>query len=93
MRYLLVMEVKEPFEENWKKAMEIMSERRQKGETWGKESLLGGNHRFLSAARKGMNVVDTSEAKIAKYIAAYESVLNIKFSPIMHSVEWEKAIK
>jgi hypothetical protein len=93
MRYLIIFGVKDPVEENLKKALEIEKERRKKGEIWGEDSLIGGTHHILSSAYKGLHVVDTTEAKIAKYLEAYKNVFDIKISPIMHREEYQKAIQ
>jgi hypothetical protein len=47
-------------------------------------------HVILSEA-KGLDIVDTTEAKLAKWMAAYRDVYRMNISPIMHVDEWRKA--
>lgn len=89
MRYMIIWELREPAAENRKKATEISNERIRKGEDFGEDSLIG-MHVILSEA-KGLNIVDTTEAKLAKWMAAYRDVYKMKISPIMHVDEWRKA--
>lgn len=91
MRYLITWEIREPIEENSKKASEISQERIRKGESWGADNLIG-THVILSES-KGLQIVDTTEAKLAKWIAAYSNLYKIKISPIMHQDEWREATK
>ena len=91
MRYLITWEVREPVEENNKKALEIENERRKKGEIWADEFVLSTH--FILSEPRGLQVVDTDESKLAKWIAAYYPVYKIKISPIMSREEFEDAIK
>jgi hypothetical protein len=88
MRYLITWKWREPIEENRKKAREISQERIKKGESWEEDNLIG-THVIMSEG-KGLQIVDTTEAKLAKWINAYFNLYHIKISPIMHVDEWRK---
>ena len=91
MRYLITWEVREPIEENRKKASEISQDRIKRGVSWGDDNLIG-THIILSEA-KMLQIVDTTEAKLAKWVDAYANLYKIKISPIMHQDEWREATK
>jgi len=78
MRYLITWEIREPAEENRNKAREISNDRIKKGVSWGDDNLIG-THVILSEA-KGLQIVDTTEAKLAKWVKAYANVYKIKIS-------------
>jgi hypothetical protein len=86
---MITWKIREPIEENRKKARKISQERIQKGKSWGEDNLIG-THVILSEG-KMLQIVDTTEAKLAKWINAYFPLYEIKISPIMHGDEWRKA--
>ena len=92
MKYMITWEVREHVDENGKRVLERENERRIKGETWTKDDYVLSTH-FILSEGKGLQIVDTTEAKLAKWIKVYHKVYKIKVSIIMHSDEWEKATK
>jgi hypothetical protein len=90
MKYLIFYEFKEPVEDNIKKDLEIEKARIEKGEAlWHSGSFYAGY--YLLSEPKAFMIVDTDATSIAKWIAAYGSIMNYKISPIMTREEWEKA--
>ncbi len=92
MKYMITWEIREPAEENMKKAREIESERRKKGETWTEDDYVLSTHVILTGPT-GLQIVDTDDSKLAKWVAAYSPVYKIKISPIIERSEWQEARK
>ena len=90
MKYMITWELREPYEENMKKWLEIENDRKIKGETWTEDDYVLSTHFILSEA-KGLQIVDTDDSKLAKWIAAYSPVYRIKISPILSREEFVKA--
>jgi hypothetical protein len=89
MKYVLFWEVKEPFEENLKKSLEIMKKRgkrKKKHDTIGMYMLL--------SEPKGFTLIETDDISvIPKFMDDYNPVLKLKISPIMSFSEWTEATK
>ena len=92
MKYMITSEIREPVEENMKKALEIENERRKKGEALTKDDYVLSTHIILTGPT-GLAIVDTDDSKLAKWVAAYSPVYKIKISPIIARSEWEEARK
>ncbi len=90
MKYMITWEVREPVKENSKRISEIEAERTKKGEIWTEEDYVLKTHFILSEA-KGLQIVDTDDSKLAKWIAAYNPVYRIKISPILSREEFAEA--
>ena len=90
MKYMITWEVREPVDENRKRTLEIENERKIKGETWTEDDYVLSTHFILSEA-KGLQIVDTDDSKLAKWIVAYSPVYRIKILPILSREEFAKA--
>lgn len=88
MKYLLIGELRKPYEENRKKVNEIEKKRTEKGEVL--DAIIFPIHALLSKANTYFMVVDCEEEKLAKWIAAYQDVTDFKIHPIMARSEFEK---
>jgi len=93
MKYLLIGNIKEPIEKNMEKMNEIEKGRIERGENFAAGSnMIFPIHVLISSAPpKQVMVVDTTEAELAKWIAAYSSVMECKISPLMTRQEWQEA--
>ncbi len=76
MKYMITWEVREPVDENRKRVLEIENERKIKGETWTEDDFVLSTH-FILSEGKGLQIVDTDDSKLAKWIAAYSPVYRI----------------
>ena len=90
MKYMITWEVREPVDENRKRVLEIENERKIKGETWTEDDYVLRTH-FILSEGKGLQIVDTEDSKLAKWIIAYSPVYRIKISPILSREEFAKA--
>jgi len=90
MKYMITWEVREPVEENRKRVLEIENERKIKGETWTEDDYVLRTH-FILSEGKGLQIVDTDDSKLAKWIVAYSPVHRIKILPLLSREEFEKA--
>jgi hypothetical protein len=87
LKYLIVYEYKEPVIENFKKAAEILKERREKGETLSDITVFP-LHGFLSEF-KAMMILETDDPKrITKWETDYLPVFKYKVMPILPTKEW-----
>ena len=89
MKYLMLGELRKPYEENRKKMYEIEKKRTEKGEVLG-DAIIFPQHVLLSKTNASFMVVDCTEEKLAKWIAAYQDVADFKIHPIMARSEFEK---
>ncbi len=89
MKYVIFMEPREPFEENFNKAMEIWKSRTDKGETLADE-LIFPIHAFITEPKTFMIVETDDQSLITKWAAAYAHVYKYKIIPI---VEWSEIQK
>ena len=89
MKYLMIGELRKPYEENRKKMYEIEEKRTEKGEVLG-DAIIFPQHLLLSKENASFRGVDCEEEKLAKWIAAYQDVADFKIHPIMARSEFEK---
>lgn len=90
MKYLMVMKIKDPYEENFEKANAIENERRIKGEAFDpSEKLVFPTHFFVT--KPGMFcVVDADDSDISKWVAAYAPVAKFEITPLIERSKWEE---
>ena len=84
LKYLIMMELREPIEENMRKVFEIDNERRSKGIAFGDETVFP-EHQFLSENKRFMIVETDDPTRIAKWEVDYVTVLKYKVIPIIES--------
>jgi hypothetical protein len=89
VKYLLIGELRKPYEENRKKMFEIEKKRAEKGELLG-DAMIFPEHVLLSKANSIFMVLDCAEAILAKWIVAYQDITEFKVYPIMARSEIEK---
>ena len=81
MRYLISWKMKEPFEDNYGKTMEIERGRIKKGEHWGDEMILP-IHSYLTENKAFMIVETDDPLKLAKWTADYSGVMDWHITPV-----------
>ena len=87
MKYLIIQETEQPYEENMKKALEIEKERRQKGTSLS-DAIIFPTHAFLSEW-KWFFIVETDDPmRIAQWEIDHLTVKKYKVIPIIDSSEW-----
>ena len=89
MKYVFYWKIKEPWDKNYKKTMEIQEKRIKSGENWGDEMIFP-IHSYMTENKAFMIVETDDEAKVAKWAADYSSVFDYKIEPVM---EWTKIQK
>ena len=89
VKYLFLVDTKEPREENIKKAAAIEKERTDKGEAFWPDKTFFPMHVFLTKPG-AVWAVDTDKSEIAKWVAAYKTVLNFKIIPLIERSKWEE---
>jgi len=91
MKYLVEFWPKEPWDENLKKGSEIEAERRKKGVIISEKETVFPIHFALSDPR-GIEIIedDVKMSKLSKWFKAYSSVYNVKITPLISRVEFDK---
>ena len=84
MKYLIMMELREPIEENMRKVFEIENERNSKGIDLSDVTIFP-EHQFLSENKRFMIVETDDPTRIAKWEVDYLTVLKYKVIPIIES--------
>ncbi|UCE35918.1 MAG: hypothetical protein JSW00_10150, partial [Thermoplasmata archaeon] len=85
LKYLIMMELEKPYEENMRKVFEIEKERRSKGISLGDVTVFP-EHQFLSEENKRFMIVETDDLeRIVKWEVDYLTVLKFKVIPIIES--------
>jgi hypothetical protein len=93
LKYLIMMELREPFEENVRKVFEIDNERTSKGIAFG-DAMVFPEHSFLSEENMRFMIVETDDLeKIVKWEVDYLPVLKFKVIPIIESKKMNELIK
>ena len=82
MKYLMTFSVKEPSEKNLKKAMEIQSKRREKGEAFG-DDIIFPIHQYITKSKSFMVIETDAPLKLSKWVADYISVFDYEIIPII----------
>mgnify|MGYP006283094545 FL=1 len=89
MKYLITWRIKEPFEENYKRTMEIEDERVKRGEAWG-DKMVFPIHTFMSENKAFMIVETDDPMDLAKWTTSYLTVLDYVVEPITDFREIQK---
>ena len=94
MKYVIYGELKEPYEENWKKLLEIEKGRKERGEMFDQTGRMIGQYAFLEG-NKSFQIIETDDvSSIVKWTQAYGSVVkNLKVIPVLTRKEWQEAMK
>ena len=92
MKYLIVMELEKPYEENMRKAFEVEKERRRKGISLD-DAIVFPEHAFLSEWKWFMIVETDDPMRIAKWEADNMTLIKYEVIPIIESGKWYEAMK
>jgi hypothetical protein len=92
MKYMVILEEKEPVEENRAKSWEITkarTERREKGERLSMNKITPIFH-SMEVPGKAYYVVDCEAKQLMELVRDLGTVKNIKIIPVETSEEWQK---
>lgn len=86
VKYLIIMELEKPYEENMKKAFEVEKKRREKGINMNDYTIFP-EHAFLSEWKWFM-IVDVDPLFIAQWEVDYMTLMKYQVIPIIESSKW-----
>ena len=94
MKYVIYGALKEPYEENWKKMLEIEKERQKREVTFDQTGEMIGQYMFLEG-NKSFQIIETDDvSSIVKWTQAYGSLVkDLKVLPVLTRKEWQEAMK
>ena len=84
MKYLIIQEMEQPYEENMRRAFEIEAERREKGISL-EDAFIFPEHAFLSEWKWFVIVETDDPLRITKWYVDYAGVKKFKIIPIIES--------
>jgi hypothetical protein len=90
VKYMLVLEPKDPVAENWEKGLARENERTQKGLSFTVKEQLFPFHFFVTEAKLVAIVETDDEMKVAKWIADYAAYAKAKAIPLVGRAEFTK---
>ena len=91
MLFMIIQQMKEPWEENLAKAHEIEKKRQEKGQAFSLQNkMITTQYVSVGSSGKTFWLVDCEPELISMFEKAYASVLDIKAYPVITRAEWEK---
>ena len=90
MKYLIIHEIRDPFEDNAKKMYAIERERAEKGEGFAEEEKITPIYFPINLPPKGYRIVDCEPEKVMKWVKAYRGILNAEIISVGTREEWAK---
>lgn len=88
MKYMIIHEINEPWEENYAKVLEIEKKRAKKGEGFTGKQMVTQMYISIATPNKTFWVVDCEPEDIIKWSKAYGTVMKSKIIPVMTRAEW-----
>lgn len=90
MKYLIIHEVREPYEENAKKMLEVEKKRNEKGEAFTDEERITAIYFPMSLPSRGYRIVDCEPEKMMKWVMAYQGIFNAEIIPVGSREDWQR---
>jgi hypothetical protein len=91
MKYMIIGSVKEPYEENYAKVLEIEKKRQEKGEAFSLQNkMLTSMYVSVGSPSWTYWVVDCEPEDIVKWSKVYADVMVAEVIPVMTRDEWAK---
>jgi hypothetical protein len=93
MRYLITLEPKEPFAENWRKCLALEEERSRKGVHIGKEGFVLDYHLTLKSAPSFVGVIETDDANLLlRALLDYTDLAKCEIIPVVERHQYVKSM-
>jgi len=93
MRYLVTVEPKEPFAENWKKMLALEEERSIKGIHIGREGFVLDYHLTLKSPPSFIGIVETdNENLLLRALLDYMDLAKIEIIPVVERHQYVKSM-